>query len=59
VKGHPGNDRDGIFRSIRDEKARESLLLDFSPIKDSRVGELAAKFDIVLGLTPREEPQSG
>ena len=59
VKGHPGNDRDGIFRSIRDDRARESLLVDFMPIQESRLGELAAKFDIVLGLTPREEPHSG
>ena len=52
VKGHPGNDRDGIFRSLRDEKARGALLVDFIPIQESRLGELAAKFDIVLGFTP-------
>jgi len=23
------------------------------PVKDSRIGELAARFDIVLGFTPR------
>jgi protocatechuate 3,4-dioxygenase, beta subunit len=52
VKGHPGNERDGIYRSVRDPKALESITVDFSPIKESRVGELAAKFDIVLGMTP-------
>ena len=52
VKGNPQNERDGVFRGIRDQRARESVLVDFSPIKDSRIGELAAKFDIVLGLTP-------
>ena len=57
VKGHPGNEKDGPFRSIRDEKARESLLVDFVPIEKSRVGELAARFDVVLGLTPKEEPK--
>jgi protocatechuate 3,4-dioxygenase, beta subunit len=52
VKGEAANARDGIYRSIRDPKARESVTIDFTPIKDSRIGELAAKFDIVLGFTP-------
>lgn len=52
VKGDSHNDRDGIYRSIRDPKARDSVTIDFSPIKESKIGELAAKFDIVLGLTP-------
>ena len=42
VKGHPGNEKDGILRSIRDGKARGSVLVDFIPIQGSRVGELAA-----------------
>ena len=52
VKGEPGNARDGIFSGIRDAKARESLLVDFAPIKESRIGEVAASFNIVLGFTP-------
>ena len=52
VKGHPGNERDGLWRSIRDEKLRDAITIDFAPIKESKIGELAAKFDIVLGVTP-------
>jgi protocatechuate 3,4-dioxygenase, beta subunit len=52
IKDHPGNERDGILRSIRDEKIRESVLVEFAPLKDSKIGELAAKFDVVLGVTP-------
>ena len=52
VKGHPQNERDGIYRGIRDPKARESVTVDFTPIKDSKIGELAAKFDVILGVTP-------
>ena len=52
VKGNPQNARDGVLRGIRDPKARESVLVDFAPVKGSRIGELAARFDIVLGLTP-------
>jgi protocatechuate 3,4-dioxygenase beta subunit len=52
IKGERRNERDGIFRAIRDAKARESVLVAFTPIKESRIGELAARFDIVLGVTP-------
>lgn len=52
IKGEKANDRDMIFRAIRDVKARDSVLVDFAPMKESKVGELVAKFDIVLGVTP-------
>ena len=52
VKGDPHNERDGVLRSIRDPKARDSVLVDFAPLKESKIGELAAQFDIVLGFTP-------
>jgi protocatechuate 3,4-dioxygenase beta subunit len=53
IKGHPRNERDGVLRGIRDEKARESVQVDFALIADSKIGELAARFDIVLGFTPK------
>jgi protocatechuate 3,4-dioxygenase beta subunit len=52
VKGHPGNEQDGVFRDLRDPQARERLLVDFTPIPDSRLHELAASFNIVVGNTP-------
>ena len=52
VKGEPRNAQDGVLRSIRDPKARESVIVDFTPIPDSRIGELSARFDIVLDVTP-------
>ncbi len=54
VKGLPGNERDGQFRSIRsrDPNGHATLCLDFAPIKESRIGELAARWDIVLGSSP-------
>ncbi|HYV05664.1 MAG TPA: protocatechuate 3,4-dioxygenase [Blastocatellia bacterium] len=51
IKGHPGNASDFVLKEIRDAKARESVLVDFAPIAGSKIGELAAKFDIVLGFT--------
>src|SRR6266542_3411838 len=52
VKGEPWNEKDGVLKGITESKARESVIIDFSPAKNSRAGELAAKFDIVLGFTP-------
>ena len=54
VQGEPQNERDGILRSIRDPQARQSVIVDFKPIEGSRIGELAANFDIVLGFTPED-----
>jgi protocatechuate 3,4-dioxygenase beta subunit len=53
IKGHPGNLRDGIYRAIGDQNAQQAVTADFKPVPNSRVGELAARFDIVLGFTPQ------
>jgi protocatechuate 3,4-dioxygenase beta subunit len=52
IKGHPGNEKDGIWRGIKDEKERNSVTVDFSPMQGSKAGELTANFDIVMGYTP-------
>jgi protocatechuate 3,4-dioxygenase beta subunit len=54
VAGHPQNERDGVLRSIRDPKERKLLMAEFRPVADSKIGELAAKFDVVVGRTPPE-----
>jgi protocatechuate 3,4-dioxygenase beta subunit len=55
IKGHPQNESDGVFRGIKDEKAREGVLVAFDPLEDSKIGELKANFDIVLGKTAFED----
>jgi protocatechuate 3,4-dioxygenase beta subunit len=52
IEGHPGNEKDGIWKGIKDEKLRKSITVPFAPLKGSRIGELAARFDVVLGVTP-------
>ncbi len=52
VKGEPQNERDGIYREIKDPKALAAVTVDFAAVSGSRVGELAARFDIVPGFTP-------
>lgn len=54
INGHPQNNGDGVFRDVQDEAQRKSILVDFTPIPDSSIGELAAHFDIVMGQTYRE-----
>jgi protocatechuate 3,4-dioxygenase, beta subunit len=53
IEGHEGNPKDGIWKGIKDERQRKSVTIPFTPLKESRIGELAARFDIVLGFTPQ------
>jgi protocatechuate 3,4-dioxygenase, beta subunit len=53
IEGHEGNPKDGIWKGIKDERQRKSVTVPFAPLKESRIGELAARFDIVLGFTPQ------
>jgi protocatechuate 3,4-dioxygenase, beta subunit len=52
IEGHPGNVKDGIFQSLGSEKMKKASSADFAAIKNSKIGAVAAKFDIVLGVTP-------
>jgi protocatechuate 3,4-dioxygenase beta subunit len=54
IAGHPGNEVDGIASGGLSVLERELLRVEFKPVKGSKIGELAANFDIVLGRTPDE-----
>jgi protocatechuate 3,4-dioxygenase, beta subunit len=54
VNGHPQNRTDMVLRGIRDPFDRELVLVDFKPVPQSKLGELSAHFDIVVGVTPQE-----
>lgn len=58
IAGHPGQKSDGVFSGLRDPLDRELVQTDFAPIKDSKIGELSAVFDIVIGRTPDERQLS-
>jgi len=51
-EGYSGNESDGVYKGITDAKARKSVTIPFVPLKGSRIGELTARFDVVMGLTP-------
>lgn len=55
VAGEKGNDKDGIFKAAaKTPELRKAIEIPFEPVKDSKIGELAANFVIVLGKTPSE-----
>jgi protocatechuate 3,4-dioxygenase beta subunit len=53
VNGHPANARDNIARRL-DSSALKTLLADFTPLPGSKLGELSANFDVILGQTINE-----
>ncbi len=54
IKGEKRNERDFLFSRVTDPRARQTLLVDFKPIKASKIGELTANFDVVMGTTVEE-----
>lgn len=53
VKGHEANARDGIARSM-DPALLDTIMVEYTPLPGSKLGELQANFDIVLGRTAQE-----
>jgi protocatechuate 3,4-dioxygenase beta subunit len=52
VAGEPGNARDGLLNSIRDARARASLIVTLLPTAGT-TGELSGRFDLVLASDGR------
>ncbi len=54
INGHAQNRTDGIFQGVGGPIERELVVVDFKPIKESKIGELAARMNLVVGLTPED-----
>ena len=52
IAGESQNERDGIYQGLRSDEAKQAVTAEFKPLPDSKIGELAARIDVVLGLTP-------
>ena len=48
VAGEPGNERDGLYRSIRDARQRAAVTVRLEPANGAEHGALAGSFDLVL-----------
>ena len=58
INGHPANVGDGVVTRL-DPKALQTILVDFKPLPGSKLGELTANADVVLGKTYNElQPMS-
>ena len=53
VAGAPTNARDGVYGRLNKQE-QKAVTVDFLPLKNSKIGELAAHWEIVLGVTPAE-----
>jgi len=49
IAGDPGNERDGVFRGIRDPRQRELVEMKLVPAPGLESGALATTMDIVVG----------
>jgi protocatechuate 3,4-dioxygenase beta subunit len=58
VEGDSLNSSDGVLNGIRDAAQRNSVIVPWTPVPSSTIGELAARFDIVMGYTPADPPAS-
>lgn len=57
IAGEKQNEKDGVFRNMKDPKLRKTVMGNFKPLKDSKIGELTVNFDIVLGVTAFEDDE--
>ena len=55
IKGEKRNEKDRLLNRVRDRAARESIIVPFERMRGSKIKEFSAKFDIVLGVTPKDE----
>ena len=53
IRGHEMNAKDDVLNGVPAGRERELLLADFEAIRGANAGELRARFEIVLGATPK------
>jgi len=54
IKGEKLNETDLLLSRLKEKVARDSIIIPFEPIEGSKLKELSARFDIVLGVTPAD-----
>lgn len=52
IDGFADNAKDGIFRRVTAQSDSDLVTAKFVPIAESKMGEVAAKHDLVIGRTP-------
>jgi protocatechuate 3,4-dioxygenase beta subunit len=54
--GESGNASDSVLNGVTNAAQRASVIVDWAALSGSALGELSAKFDVILGFTPAETP---
>ena len=57
--GDPSNASDAILNSLPDAEQRNSVIVDFTPVPGSALGEQQGTWDFVTDITPREPAYPG
>jgi protocatechuate 3,4-dioxygenase beta subunit len=57
IKDNPQNDKDFLYNRAKTKEAKATLVTEFTPIPDSKTGELRANWDVVIGVTPADKKQ--
>jgi protocatechuate 3,4-dioxygenase beta subunit len=52
MKGESRNEKDFVYRTLDGKTSKNAVTVPFDPLPGSKAGELAARFDIVMGVTP-------
>jgi protocatechuate 3,4-dioxygenase beta subunit len=53
IKGEAMNKTDALYKRIKDNKSRDNVTVQFTPVENHGLKQLAAHFDIVVGFTPK------
>ncbi|MEO0415591.1 MAG: hypothetical protein AAF226_11630 [Verrucomicrobiota bacterium] len=54
IKGHPANNKDGLYKSLTSEASKKNLLVPFRTVESSGGVEYIAEFVMVLGITTEQ-----
>lgn len=54
IEGEKQNANDFLYKRIGDPKLQALVTVPFKPLKGSKTGELTAKLDLIVGLTPED-----
>ncbi|MEO1616091.1 MAG: protocatechuate 3,4-dioxygenase [Planctomycetota bacterium] len=58
IRGFKGNEKDGVFRQIKDKERRQLLTTEFKALPSDKLAQWSASFDVILGRTPPDEAHS-
>lgn len=56
IAGYRGNEKDGVVRRL-DAEQLAAVCAEYRPLPGSKLGEMTADFDVVLGHTPEEHEE--